>query len=169
VLLELQDFRRELLAAVDRAEGRMSRELIEVEKRLGTRRESREMAEISAQLTISEKQRKEDAEAWQRLRRLLLRAVFGLAGLAGISVTAFLDRSCTSHELATEAKAVAAQAVDAKAAEIVDDHAQTRAQTEANSKRIDALEGKLDQVLELLQRPVPPEPEPVVPPRKGHK
>jgi hypothetical protein len=179
----MREFRREVLAAVDKAEGRMAREVLDVEKRLSTRTETRAMAEISAQLTVSERSRLDteakaaevkrqadaDAEAWGRLRKLLIRAVVGASTFAGIALAAFVDRSCASREIATEAKAVAAEVVDAKAAELTSGHEQTKAQAESNSKRIDKLEDKLDKVLELLQPPEPEAAPPAAAKGKGHK
>lgn len=148
---------RLLQAQLAQSEGRMMAEIVAVEKRIEVRRESRELAELSAQLTMTSKDR-DRARATNRLFRW---ATGGSSSVAVVALVTALARSCGQQEIATKAERIAAetaeQTAEQKAAELATRHEETRQIAVDAKASVEALDRKLDQVLELLQRPTPVE------------
>ncbi len=129
-----------------------------------------QVAQLSAALTMTS----QDLAIARRVAKWLkLAATTGVGG--GVVMMALsMARQCGQYEAAEATRDVvvdaAAQTVEAKAAELTARHEETREIAIESTKRIDQLESKLDQVLELLTKPthvsVPAEPKR---PKSGHK
>jgi hypothetical protein len=168
---------REVKAEVARAEGRMLSNLTEVEKRGQVRVESRQVAEISAQLTLTERElettqakRTEESEAFASTKRLLARALTGAVAAALLALTAYLDRCSASRDVVEKVEVVASdtaeKAAESKTAELAAEHAQTKRLAAENSTRIDTMEKTLGTILEEVRALKQP---PAAPKGKAHK
>lgn len=144
---------RMLQAQQAQSEGRMMAEIVAVEKRIEVRRESKELAEMSAQLTTAERSIQRSRKTRKGLTWATVTSSFG----GTLAVVALLARACGQQEIAEAAIDVAAQTAEQtaeqKAAELERKHAATVERVRDNEARIDGVERKLDRVLELLEPP----------------
>lgn len=151
---------RLLQAQQAQSEGRLMAEIFAVEKRIEVRKESRELAEMSAQLTTTTR----SLERTRRVRKGLTWATVTSTAGGAMAIVALLARACGQPEIAEAARQVAAETAELtaeqKAAELERKHAATSELARETSGRVEKLEEKLDRVLELLERPttieVPP-------------
>lgn len=152
VLVEIRAMR----AANAQLEGRVSAEIVAAEKRL---------------LNVANGSTRRDVEATQfdmgRTIAKLRKELTAAALIASIAVAGLVTRWAVGSDVAQASEAIAETAVESKAAELTKHVDETRAELVSSTKRIDALEAKIDRILVALDDLADdPEPKPVVPPKK---
>lgn len=142
---------RSIRAENDRLEGRLIAALDESEKRVKTivRGPPEQRAEaLAVKLEETQMDMSKTIAKWRRWVGLAFVLVGALLGGNVVQIT-------LGHDITEAAETVAADVAETKAADIARDQQQTKTLSETNSARIDKLESKIDNILELLQRPAP--------------
>lgn len=135
-----------LPAAVSSLEDALARALpgalAELERRLKVHAQGLAHAQQSAvEHTLTMRLR-----GWHRIA-----AALGL--LAGTAIASCVTRLVAEREIAAAAEVVATEVAASETAELGERHDAVAEVATANAKRLDALEPKVDQILQLLQRP----------------